>query len=67
MLTEIIDLDAIRIRKKSAKSQKELDINASIVIIENCLKMLNNNNLPQLQCLKKELQDTLKILKKEIK
>jgi len=67
VLTEIIDLDAIRIRKKSAKSQKELDINASIVIIENCLKMLNNNNLPQLQCLKKELQDTLKILKKEIK
>jgi len=67
VLTEIIDISCLREKRRVTKNKKELDVKASIVVIEQCLFMLNNNNLPQTELLKKELSKTLKSLKKELK
>jgi len=60
----LVDLQDIRVKILKEENQRLIDIYASYVIIEQCLLYLNMNKLPELLDLKKEIDKSLKKLRK---
>lgn len=58
----VIDFEEAAQAKKQAKSLKLLDIMASRVALEVCLKTINLNNLKELEKIKKEIKIAIKII-----
>lgn len=63
---ELVNLNEIRQDKKIRKANRELDIIASQVVLEECLKVLKYNALPETKELKKHIESTIKQLRKLI-
>lgn len=64
-MSQVIDITIKRKEDVKKQEQIKIDIEASCVIIEQCLKKLNLNNLKKLEYIKKELNNTLKDLENE--
>jgi len=64
---EIVSLEEIRITKKKEREQRKLDIHASHITLDNCLKFLNMNNLPELVNIKRDIERTLIKLEESFK
>ena len=61
-MDNIIDISQKIDEKRQKKSMKKLDIAASYVCLEKCLKYLEMNKLQELENLKKEIKKTMKKL-----
>lgn len=63
-MDNLVDIVAIIKKKKEEENKKLLDIEASLVLINNCLEYLKLNNLPETEEFKKVAKQTLVKLKK---
>lgn len=65
-MNNISDLTKIIKQKRKEREGLEIDIKASIVIIEECLSYINLNNLDELKSLKNIMKQTLSSLKEKL-
>lgn len=63
---ELVNLKDVREKKKLNKINRELDIIASQVVLEECLKVLKHNKLPEISGLKIQIESTINKLRKLI-
>ena len=63
-MSKISDISKLRKKQIEEEDDRKLNIEASFVIVETCLKMLNLSNLPELISLKISLRNTLKELRR---
>jgi hypothetical protein len=63
---EVVDLNSVRQDKKHKKLNRDIDIIASQTVLEECLKMLNVNNLKETKEVKATIESTIKKLRKLI-
>ena len=60
----VIDLRSAKHAKEQLKELRLLDVKASYVALDQCLKTLKINNLPELENVKKEITKAIKELQK---
>jgi hypothetical protein len=58
----VISLSSIIHAKKQAKMLKLLDVEASYVALDTCLRTLNINDLEELEAVKRQIKKTMKKL-----
>jgi len=65
MLTEIVDFSKLKQKKQKDRFCKLLDLQAAIVILEECSKSLNICTLPDINPIKTEIKNAIKSLTKK--
>lgn len=60
----VLDLRSAKHAKTQLKELRDLDIKASYVILDECLKTLNINSLPELEPVKREIIKAIVTLEK---
>lgn len=63
-MNKIIKIDDIRQKEIKKQEHRLIDIRASYVVVENAIRYLGLNNLPELKHIKSELQKTMIELRK---
>lgn len=60
----IVDLTEYKRYLEKIAQKRMLDMEASCVILEECLKLLNINDLPELETIKRQIKDAISRLEK---
>lgn len=63
-MDNLIDIVSIIKKRKEERNKKLLDIEASLVCLNQCLEYINLNNLPEMEEFKKITKQTMIKLKK---
>lgn len=62
-MSKLVELVKIIEQNKAENDQRTLDAKASYTVLENCVKFLDMNNMPELEAVKLEIRKTMKELK----
>lgn len=65
-MSKLYDLTKIIFKKKKEKEGIEIDVKASIILIEECLTYIDFNDLEELSELKKQMRAAVSELKKKL-